>query len=319
MPDPVAGPGEVVVDVERCGVCGTDAEFFTGEMAYLHTGEAAYPIRIGHEWCRRGQRRRVRCGRCVAGPAGHRRHDARLRALRALRRRPPAPVRGPARDRHPAAAGRARSRRGCRCRCGRCTSCRWTTRAGRARRAGRERGARGPGGGCPADRLLVIGPGTIGLLCALIAAAGGAEVHLLGVTPESLEFARSLGFPAWTAADAAGPAVRGGDRRVERAVVAGAGGGARGAGWAGGVHRHRGGGEPARHPRPWSSADLTATGVLSASGGLQGAIERYASGAVDPRPLVAATVGLDEVADVLAGWRRPEWGAAPKIHVDPRR
>ena len=32
---PVAGPGQVVVDVERAGVCGTDVEFFTGEMAYL--------------------------------------------------------------------------------------------------------------------------------------------------------------------------------------------------------------------------------------------------------------------------------------------
>ena len=33
--EPVAGPGEVVVDVERAGVCGTDLEFFSGEMAYL--------------------------------------------------------------------------------------------------------------------------------------------------------------------------------------------------------------------------------------------------------------------------------------------
>ena len=49
VPAPVARPGEVVVDVERCGVCGTDAEFFSGEMAYLHTGEAGYPLRIGHE------------------------------------------------------------------------------------------------------------------------------------------------------------------------------------------------------------------------------------------------------------------------------
>jgi threonine dehydrogenase-like Zn-dependent dehydrogenase len=59
--------------------------------------------------------------------------------------------------------------------------------------------------------------------------------------------------------------------------------------------------------------------VLSASGGLEGTIDLYASGAVDPRPLVAATVTLDEVADVLAGRRRPEWGDAPKVHVDPRR
>src|SRR5258708_2296304 len=48
---PTAGPGQVVVDVERVGVCGTDVEFFTGEMAYLHQGHASYPIRLGHEWC----------------------------------------------------------------------------------------------------------------------------------------------------------------------------------------------------------------------------------------------------------------------------
>ena len=45
--------------------------------------------------------------------------------------------------------------------------------------------------------------------------------------------------------------------------------------------------------------------------------QAYASGAVDPRPLVAATVGLDDVGGVLAG----EWpagaGVGPKIHVDP--
>ena len=29
VPTPVAAPGEVVIDVERVGVCGTDVEFFT--------------------------------------------------------------------------------------------------------------------------------------------------------------------------------------------------------------------------------------------------------------------------------------------------
>ncbi len=47
---PVAIPGEVVVDVARAGVCGTDAEIFSGEMAYLHDGQASFPVRIGHEW-----------------------------------------------------------------------------------------------------------------------------------------------------------------------------------------------------------------------------------------------------------------------------
>ena len=48
---PSATAGQVVVDVERVGVCGTDVEFFTGEMPYLHDGQAEFPIRLGHEWC----------------------------------------------------------------------------------------------------------------------------------------------------------------------------------------------------------------------------------------------------------------------------
>ena len=64
--------------------------------------------------------------------------------------------------------------------------------------------------------------------------------------------------------------------------------------------------------------DLTVVGVLGASAGLAPVIELFASGAVDPRPLLAATVGLDDVPFVLAGGRRDEWGAGPKIHIDPR-
>ncbi|HEX8510485.1 MAG TPA: alcohol dehydrogenase catalytic domain-containing protein [Propionibacteriaceae bacterium] len=48
---PRAGPGEVVVDVERVGVCGTDVEFYNGDIAYLQTGEEHFPLRLGHEWC----------------------------------------------------------------------------------------------------------------------------------------------------------------------------------------------------------------------------------------------------------------------------
>ena len=48
---PEPGPGQAVVEVIRVGVCGTDVEFFTGDMAYLDQGHARYPIRLGHEWC----------------------------------------------------------------------------------------------------------------------------------------------------------------------------------------------------------------------------------------------------------------------------
>ena len=51
VPTPTAGPGEALIRVERVGVCGTDAEFFSGEMAYLHQGHSHYPMILGHEWC----------------------------------------------------------------------------------------------------------------------------------------------------------------------------------------------------------------------------------------------------------------------------
>ena len=66
-----------------------------------------------------------------------------------------------------------------------------------------------------------------------------------------------------------------------------------------------------RSPKSWKW-------ILSASTGLTGTIKEYAAGMVDPRPLVAATVGLDEAGAVLAGWRPPGAGAGPKIHIDPR-
>jgi threonine dehydrogenase-like Zn-dependent dehydrogenase len=35
---PAPGPHEVVVEVVRVGLCGTDAEVFSGQMAYLLDG-----------------------------------------------------------------------------------------------------------------------------------------------------------------------------------------------------------------------------------------------------------------------------------------
>lgn len=42
---------------------------------------------------------------------------------------------------------------------------------------------------------------------------------------------------------------------------------------------------------------------------------KYATGAVDPRPLVAATVSLERVGDALGGWRPHDAGPGPKIHI----
>ena len=48
---PVPGAGQVVVDVRRAGICGTDVELFTGQLAYFAQGKIGFPIRPGHEWC----------------------------------------------------------------------------------------------------------------------------------------------------------------------------------------------------------------------------------------------------------------------------
>jgi threonine dehydrogenase-like Zn-dependent dehydrogenase len=319
VPAPVAAPGEVVVDVERVGVCGTDVEFFTGEMAYLHQGRAAYPIRPGHEWAGTVATvgagvddawvgRRVMgdtmlgdgaCRRCRKGHqhvCENRREIGILGRAGALAEQLAVPasslrVLPGAVD---AVLGALVEPGGN------------SLRAARATEAG------------PEDRVLVLGPGTIGLLTAMFLRSAGAEVHLMGKTGESLAFARALGFDhAWPAdavpdlpfdavVDAANaphlPALA--LDLVEpsgRVVYIGLAGSPSGI-----------------DTRTLALKDVTAVGILSASPGLDAAIAAYASGDVDPRSLVAATVGLGEVGQVLSGWRPPGAGPGPKIHVDPR-
>jgi threonine dehydrogenase-like Zn-dependent dehydrogenase len=318
---PEPGAGEAVVDVERAGVCGTDAEFFSGEMAYLHSGEAEYPIRIGHEWCGVvsgvgedvdpfwiGRRvtgdTMLGCGRCDRCTSGRQhlcadRYEIGVRRgwPGALAERLLVPVHAlqPLPDSVDATLGPL------------------VEPGGNALRSVQGADL------SPGERLLVLGPGTIGLLVAQIAVARAVEVHLLGRAGRSLGFARSLGFEqAWTAGtlptlrfdavvDASNapslPAlaldlVEPG-RRVVYVGLAGT--------------------PSLIDTRTMALKDVTAVGVLGASSGLAETIDLYASGVVDARPLVAATVGLEEVAVVLAGERRPEWGDAPKLHVDPRR
>jgi len=49
--------------------------------------------------------------------------------------------------------------------------------------------------------------------------------------------------------------------------------------------------------------------------GLQPTIDAYAAGTVDPRPLIAATVGLDDLPAVLSGERPVGSGHGPKFQV----
>lgn len=320
VPAPEAAPGEVVVDVERVGVCGTDVELFTGELSYLQTGHSSYPLRPGHEWCGRVTAlgdgvdadwlgRRV-MGDTMLGDRACRR--CRRGAQHVCERRQEVGIRG---GRHGALAEQIAVPA-------------WSLHelpdpvdavlgalvepGGNAWRAA---GATSAGSG---DRALVIGPGTIGLLTAMFLRAAGAEVHLLGITEPSLAFARDVGFPAaWTrgtlpdlpfdavvdASTAAGSPALALDLvepagRVVCIGIAGA--------------------PSTVDTRTLLLKDVTAVGVLSASPGLAATIAAYADGGVDPRPLVCATVGLDQVAAVLAGERPDGAGPGPKVHVDPR-
>jgi threonine dehydrogenase-like Zn-dependent dehydrogenase len=179
------------------------------------------------------------------------------------------------------------------------------------------RAARAAGAG-PGDRALVLGPGTIGLLAAMFLRAAGAEIHLMGVTAGSLAFARTLGFEhTWTERDLPGlpfdavvdasnaphlPA-----RALDLVEPAGRV-----------VCIGLAGSPSTIDTRTLALKDVTMVGVLSASPGLEATIRAYAQGTVDPRPLVAATTGLDQVGNVLAGARPPGAGPGPKIHIDPR-
>lgn len=317
---PVAGPGQVVVDVARVGVCGTDVEFFTGEMAYLHQGHARYPMRLGHEWCgtvtavgagvdQGWLDQRVtgdtmlgcgHCRRCVAGLTWvcADRYEIGVRGgfpgALAEQVTVPASALFALPDAVDDTAGAL------------------VEPGGNALRAVRG-AALGPG-----DRVLILGPGTIGLLAAQFARAAGAEVHLAGRTAPSMAFAGALGFagvwpidgiPAlpWDAVIDASNAqelpalaldlVEPG-RRVVYIGLAGA--------------------PSTIDTRTLALKDVIAVGILGASAGLAGAIEAFAAGTVDPRPLVAAAVGLEAVGEVLAGRRPVSAGPGPKVHVDPR-
>jgi threonine dehydrogenase-like Zn-dependent dehydrogenase len=320
VPDPVARRGQVVVDISRAGVCGTDVEFWTGEMAYLHQGHAGYPLRLGHEWCgvvsalgagvdANWLGRRVtgdtmlgcgHCHRCLTGR--HNVCEDRVEiGIRggfpgALAEQLAVPATGllALPDSVDDAAGAM------------------VEPGGNALRAVRAAAL------SAGDRALVLGTGTMGLLAAEFARADGAEVHLMGRSAKSLEFARALGFAGvWGRADL--PQLRW-DAVIDASNAAELPALALDLVEPGKrvVYLGLAGSPSLVDTRTIALKDVTAVGVLAASQGLAGTIEHYAAGSVDPRPLVAATVGLDRVGDVLSGWRPGTASGGPKLHIDPR-
>jgi 2-desacetyl-2-hydroxyethyl bacteriochlorophyllide A dehydrogenase len=317
VPVPVPGSGQVTVDVHRVGVCGTDVELFTRELPYFEQGKSRFPLCPGHEWCGTvsavgtgvdprwvGERvtgdTMLGCGRCRRCTTG-RHHVCADRTEIGIAGWPGAlaeqllvPVGGL--YRLPAAVD---DRAGALVEPGgNALRAVWAAQAG------------------PGTRLLVWGPGSIGLLAAAFAAAAGADVHVVGVDPGREELAKSFGASRyWTTdeppagtydavidatGDEAVPALA--LRRAEpagRVVLIG-------------LSRKA----SLIDTREVALNDLTVTGILGASAGLASAIEHYADGRVDPGPLAQVVVGLDRAALALAGRLDP--GAGTKIHVDPR-
>lgn len=320
VPEPVAGPGEVIVAVERVGVCGTDVEMFDGAMAYLESGLTQYPIRPGHEWsgtvaatgagvedawlgrrvtgdtmlgdgtcdrCRRGHQHL--CARvCEVGIRGR---DGALAERLAV----------PVSSLHVLPVGLDAELGAL------------VEPAGTALRAAR---AAAPG---PGDAVLVVGAGTMGLLTAMFLRAAGAAVHLTDVRPAALAFAAGLGFDrVWDGDQApASPFRAVVDASTDSSVPARAVDVVEPGGRV--VYLGVAGHESPLDARRLVLADLTVVGILSASPALADVVEAFAGGVVDPRPLVAGVVPLERTADVLTGWRPADAGPGPKVHIDPRR
>ena len=192
IPEPVAGPGEVVVRVAATGICGTDLHIQDDEYA------VPPPVVIGHETAgevasvgqgvtgvRPGDRvtslttittcRRLRplpLGAHQPLPPAPLPRGARQRGLRRVLRRPP--------GQHPAPPGQRLLRPAAMTEPLACCV------HGVMEVAPPARGS----------LAVVSGPGPIGLLCAQVARAAGAEVIVLGTAADTGRFAvaRSLGF-----------------------------------------------------------------------------------------------------------------------------
>ncbi|HWG01193.1 MAG TPA: alcohol dehydrogenase catalytic domain-containing protein [Trebonia sp.] len=325
---PVPAAGQVVVDVRRAGICGTDAELFTGEMAYFAQGKSKFPVRPGHEWCgvvsavgagadERWLGARVTgdtmlgCGQCARCAAGHGhvcadRHEIGIMNWPgALAAKLPVPAASLHRlpDSVDDQAGALVEPGGN------------AYRAVAAAQAG------------PGKRILVCGPGTIGLLAVAFAHAAGAVVDVLAADEGRRELAAKFGATGYrtAAGELAARDLAAGDLAAEtydavvdctsdHTIPATA---LRLAAPAGRVVYIGVSARPSYiDSRDLVLNDVTAMGILGASAGLAPAIEHYADGRVVPGDLAPVVVGLDRAADALAGRVDPAPGT--KVHIDPR-
>lgn len=316
VPDPVAGPGQVLVDVNRVGVCGTDAAFFRGTMPYLATGRARYPLRPGHEWAgvvstigdgvdeqwlghrvtgdtMLGCRSCDRCARGLQHVCADRYEVGVLRGWHGALAEQlvvPGSSLSSLPDNVSDAAGAM------------------VEPSANALRAVLDAGV------TSGLRVAVIGPGTLGLMAVAFAAARGADVHVIGRSDPGLALAPAMGASSTCRVEDESPR--------DFQVVIEASGGARMPQLAmdlvepGGTVALLGiAGEPSLiDTRQAVTNDITLIGNLSGSPAMAATVKSFADRQVDPLPLVAATVPLSRAPEVLAGWRPDDAGVGPKIH-----
>jgi len=321
--DLLTGPGQLLVDVERVGICGTDVELYTGEMAYYRSGRTTFPVQLGHEWvgtvAKVGPRvsdswigKRVtgdtmlgcnNCLRCQSGKTYL--CDDRIELGitdgwgGALAEQMLIPERFafeiPVSISIPTAA--------------------MIEPAGNSLRSVEATQLQAD------QKLLILGSGTIGLLAAQFALAKNIEVHIAGNRESSLHLARELGVTsAHTIAEISNDLTREYDAVIDASSIDSMPALAIQKVLPGGRVALIGLSETASliDTRVQVLQDITVVGILSASPGLQGAIDYFASGAVNPESLISEVIGLHEVADRLEGNRGKDAKPGPKIHVDPR-
>ena len=323
VPDLSPGVGEILLDVERVGICGTDVELFTGEMAYFQSGRTTFPVQLGHEWTGIvtavgvgvssdwiGKRvtgdTMLGCGLCARCASGKTYLcDERIELGitdgwgGALAEQMLIP------ERFTFEVPESIS----------VASAAMIEPAGNSLRCVE---ATGLGEN---QKLLILGAGTIGLLAAQFALAKNLEVHVAGSRQSALDLARQIGvLHTHTIEEVKGNSIREYDAVIdassdsEMPALA--------------LQKVLPGGRVVLIGLSEASSlidtkiavlqDVTIVGILSASPGLQGAIDYFASGAVNPEPLISEVIGFNEVADRLKGNRNPDAKPGPKIHMDPR-
>ncbi len=323
VPDLVADIGQLLVDVERVGICGTDVELYAGEMAYYRSSRTTYPVQLGHEWVGTvvsvgsgvssgwiGKRvtgdTMLGCGKCERCLTGKTYLcDSRIEigitdgwgGALASQILIPEKFAFEVPDSISIAAAAM------------------IEPAGNSLRSVEATGL------VENQKLLILGAGTIGLLAAQFALAKKLEVHIAGNRATARELAKELGVHHIYSIDE----VKSNSKRQFDAVIDASNDDsmpnlAIDRVYPGGRVVLIGLSETPSliDTRVPVLQDLTIVGILSASPGLQGAINYFASGAVNPELLISEVISLEDVADRLEGNRGENAKPGPKIHVDPR-